>query len=531
MTRMPAGAGRAIAAAVLLTLAWLGATAGLRPLMLPDEGRYVGVAWEMLRSGHWAVPTLDGMPFFHKPPLFYWLTAAALQVLGPHDWTARVAPLLGATLAAASLHVLLRRWSGERTARHALAALLVQPLFFVGAQFANLDMLVAGCITATIALAAHVLLSAAQGQPARGSVLAAWAMAAAGVLAKGLIGLVVPALVVLGWLVITRRIRLLRALAWWPGPLLFLGLAAPWYAVMQARYPDFLHYFVVVQHLQRFAAGGFNNAQPVWFYPAVLALLSLPGLPWLWRLARPGRQAQATPGTATADDAALRTLLLVWAGVVVVFFSLPASKLVGYVLPAVPPLAALMAQGYLLGGPASRRRRQAGLFSLLLSAALGLTAVGVLSMGHFPSSRALASTLGQLRHPGEPLYMLDNYHYDLPYYARMDTAGTVVTDWSADRSTLPDNWRKELADAASFASAPQAHHLMSPADWPSALCQAPVNWVVGTADEASAHPFLQAAQVVATLDKLRLWRVQASGPGAITDLHCAEMPNGAPRGR
>ncbi len=54
----------------------------LRPLALPDEGRYVGVAWEMVRSGHWLVPTLDGLPYFHKPPLFYWITATSLSWFG-----------------------------------------------------------------------------------------------------------------------------------------------------------------------------------------------------------------------------------------------------------------------------------------------------------------------------------------------------------------------------------------------------------------------------------------------------------------
>src|SRR4051794_21568336 len=57
------------ALAAVAILAWLAATAWARPLWLPDEGRYVGVAWEMLRSGDWLTPRLDGLPFFHKPPL------------------------------------------------------------------------------------------------------------------------------------------------------------------------------------------------------------------------------------------------------------------------------------------------------------------------------------------------------------------------------------------------------------------------------------------------------------------------------
>src|SRR5882762_4045158 len=68
---------------------WFGITLGLRPLAIPDEGRYVGVAWEMLRSGDWAVPTLNGLPFFHKPPLFYWITAGSMSLFGLHEEAAR----------------------------------------------------------------------------------------------------------------------------------------------------------------------------------------------------------------------------------------------------------------------------------------------------------------------------------------------------------------------------------------------------------------------------------------------------------
>lgn len=143
---------------LLIAFAWLAATAWLRPLALPDEGRYVGVAWEMIRSGNWLVPTLDGLPYFHKPPLFYWLTAAALSVSDSSLLAARIAPWLGACLAAGSLFLFARRWAGGDAARAALLALVTAPLFYFGAQYANLDMLVAGCITASILAFAHAAL-------------------------------------------------------------------------------------------------------------------------------------------------------------------------------------------------------------------------------------------------------------------------------------------------------------------------------------------------------------------------------------
>jgi 4-amino-4-deoxy-L-arabinose transferase-like glycosyltransferase len=74
--------------------------AWIRPLALPDEGRYVGVAWEMVRSGDWLTPTLNGLPYFHKPPLFYWLTAVSIKAFGTVDLAMRLASMLAAALIA-----------------------------------------------------------------------------------------------------------------------------------------------------------------------------------------------------------------------------------------------------------------------------------------------------------------------------------------------------------------------------------------------------------------------------------------------
>ena len=256
----------------ILVFAWLAATAWARPLMLPDEGRYVGVAWEMMRSGDWITPTLNGLPYFHKPPLFYWITAGSMSVFGTNEWAARAAPLLGAWVAAMALYLFVRAGRDRRSANMTLLVLLAQPLFFGAAQFANLDMLVTGCITASIVLAAHAALCSERGLPYRSALAAAYAAAALGVLAKGLIGIVIPALIISAWLLARRRWRVLFALLWWPGIALFLLLTAPWFIAMQLKFSDFSYYFFVVQHFKRFAAGGFNNVQPFWFYPALLIL-------------------------------------------------------------------------------------------------------------------------------------------------------------------------------------------------------------------------------------------------------------------
>ena len=201
---------------------WLAAAAWMRPLMHPDEGRYATVAYEMLRSGDWLTPTLNGMPFFHKPPLFYWLTGAALAVFGPNEFAARMASLIGASMGAWALYLFTRHWCGQALARRSVLVLLVLPMFFAAAQFANLDMLVAGCITATILALAHAALCFEQGLAYRRVLWLAYVLAGLGVLAKGLIGFVLPAMVIGLWLLLRWRWRTLWALLSVPGVVLML---------------------------------------------------------------------------------------------------------------------------------------------------------------------------------------------------------------------------------------------------------------------------------------------------------------------
>ena len=487
----------------LAILVWLAASAWARPLMLPDEGRYVGVAWEMLASGHWLSPTLDGLPFFHKPPLFYWITAASMSVFGANPWAARAAPLLGAWLGTFALYLFTWRWVGPVAARRAALALAVQPLFLMGGQFANMDMLVAGCITATILAAADAVLRMEQKQPFRRSLAAAYALAGLGFLAKGLIGAAIPGLVMLVWLVATQRWRRVSALLWLPGLGVFLAVAAPWCVAMQQQFAGFFHYFFVVQHFQRFVGSGFNNVQPLWFYPAVLLLFSLPWAPMLYRLAV-RRDGDRKPGDP------VRSLMGVWLATVVVFFSLPQSKLLGYVLPAVPPLAYLLADSLSALQPLSQRMHKVWRACNVLAAALGLGAVAWLAVVPTKSTAEIAAALLTHRAPGEPVLMLQHYFYDVPFYARLHDPVTVVDDWQDPEIRTEDSWRKELVDAGAFAPSKAAAVLVEATRLRAALCRAPVNWVIGPAHALDAYALPHRAQEVLTERGTTLWRVDAA---------------------
>lgn len=499
----PASQGRSVHVGWVLLCVALGlwCTAWIRPLMLPDEGRYVTVAWEMVRSGDWLTPTLNGLPFFHKPPLFYWITAAALKVFGLHEWAGRSASLCGALLAAMSLYLFTRRWYGVQLARSAVAVLLAWPLFYLAGQFANLDMLVAGCITATILALAHAALSFEQGQLDRKVLVLAYALAALGVLAKGLIGFVLPGLAITCWLVCRLRWRTLWALVSVPGVLVFVLVAAPWFWLMQQRFPEFMHYFFVVQHMQRFTVSGFNNMNPWWFYPAVLALTSLPMLLWARTLLRPSYWRDASQ----PQRSAVRQLMG-WSVLAVVgFFSLPHSKLVGYVLPAVPALAWLIADASetLLAGRSHKWRiGWHGCLALCVAASVAVLAVLARDQKH--SARDLGLALLAKRQAGEPVYMVGGYLYDTAFYAHLPAPIPVVGDWKPEER---DNWRKELLDAGEFDPSKAESILVKPAPWRAMLCNAPVSWVIGETSLGQQYPYLAQTAPVLSSPLGALWRV------------------------
>ena len=195
-------------------------------------------------------------------------------------------------------------------------------------------MLVAGLITVTIVAALRGVDAPSSAAALRWS-LTAWCAAALGVLAKGLIGIVLPALVLLPWLLAQRRWRGIAAAAAPAGAaVLSRRSRLPWFVAMQSRYPGFFDYFFLEQHVRRYAQTGFNNVQPFWFFAPVLLLLD------------PAVEPVAGGAVATthADRAGAPAGACTRGGSssVVAFFSLPASKLVGYVLPALAPLAGLL---------------------------------------------------------------------------------------------------------------------------------------------------------------------------------------------
>jgi 4-amino-4-deoxy-L-arabinose transferase-like glycosyltransferase len=437
--------GSPVSAASKLLLAVLWGTllllATWRPLGLPDEGRYAEIGRWMLVSGDWLTPRLNGIPFFHKPPLLYWLEAVSIGILGAHAWAARFVPALHAGLMLSALFVAARHMGGERLAQRATLMLGTSLAFLIGGQYINHDMVVACWIGIAIwSFAASFM----QGdQPNVRLALIGFGACALGLLTKGLIGVALPGLVLLLWLIWTRQLRKIIRLPWLRGLALFSLLALPWFVLAQQQFPGLLNYLFGTHQFSRFTGTTFNNARAWWFYLFCLVLLLFP-----WALfVRPVRVA-----ALESAQRAWLSLLWIWVIAIVGFFSIPHSKLIGYVLPVMPAWALLAAIGY--GEWLKQRARLSrwllpALTLLALLAALAVTLLG----GRFSlsqSSRDVSATLACQASPTDRVYVLDGYPYDLPFYTGATQPMIIIQNWAENRRSAGDSWQRELFEGARF---------------------------------------------------------------------------------
>ncbi|CAM5281537.1 glycosyltransferase family 39 protein [Eoetvoesiella caeni] len=506
-----------------LTFVWLSATTWTRPLFLPDEGRYVGVAWNMLSTHELLVPLLNGLPFFHKPPLFYWITALALQVFGVNEWAARFSSVACATLMVAMLFWFLKTHVNRQVAAIAAIILASSPFLFGAGQYANLDMTVAGMIAATVLLLASAVLRLERGQAYRTVLVLAYAAAGLGFLSKGLIGVVLPGGIVFFWLVGRKRFDTLRRLFWPPAIVAFLVVSLPWMAYMQWRYSGFFDYYIVYQHFQRFLESGFNNPHPFWFYVPVLIVLTLPWSVQLWRLA-------SRRFWQDEQHADIKGLMLSWLLVVLIFFSIPSSKLVGYVLPALVPLAYFLALPFARrlnakdakAGTEPQRALRGFAVSLTVALAICVAAIVVLAVSPRPSTKGLAMKMSLAYTPKDSIVMLERIRYDLAFYLRSSKPAAIVADWNAPDIRTVDTWRKEVFDAAQFDPATAAPLLINSGELLARLCAAhdASVWLVGDRGSSEGYPFLAGLAPFAQDGKLSVWRI----PAGTQPTFCAEKP-------
>ena len=282
----------------------------------PDEPRYAAIGQAMAQTSDWITPQLWGKPWFEKPPLLYWMTAAAFKAGLGQDMAPRLPVVILSVGFLIYFFITLRREFGERTAFYSTAILATSAGWLAFSHIAVTDLPMSAAFAAA-------MLIAIRSTTVRESVSAGVLLGFA-VLAKGLVplALFLPAV----WFLRGR----LRDL------LVILGAAAvvalPWYAaVTWINGPAFLQEFFWKHHLERYMTGLLLHERPFWFYLPVLVAGIFPWSPCLLLLfSKP-----------IYSDRRVR-FLAAWLAWGFVFFSLSRNKLPGYLLPLLPPLAALL---------------------------------------------------------------------------------------------------------------------------------------------------------------------------------------------
>ena len=306
---------------------------GTAGLFEPDEGRNAEKAREILLLNDWVTPHEDFFPVLDKPMFFYWLIAISYKAFGVNEWAARLTSVLAAFGCFALVYRLaMIRW-GRWEALWSGLILISGVEFFILSRIVIFDMSLTFCIT----LALYSFYEAAHaGETKRRRIYCVlmYGALAGGTLIKGLVGLLIPGLIVFFYLLVANRWSILRSIYLIPGALLSLVLVAPWYLLAEARNPGFLRYYLWDEHFARFATASFDREQPWYFFLVVLAVGFLP-----WSILLPSVIKRSW--SKSLDDR--KIFLLSWSIVPFILFSLSSSKLAHYILPIFPALSILTA--------------------------------------------------------------------------------------------------------------------------------------------------------------------------------------------
>jgi 4-amino-4-deoxy-L-arabinose transferase-like glycosyltransferase len=321
--------------AFLLAFAALAPFAWARDLWDADEGRYGAVALDMVRSGDYVTPREAGMRFMDKPPLLYWMEAGAIRVLGPVSFAARLPCLLAGAALATFVFLLARDWTGRERAAWFAAGVAATSAAGVGFSRVSptTDMPLAAALTGALLFAQRALASdAGRWRVGLGACLGL------ALLAKGALAFAIPGVVALSWVVVGVDVRRVLRVALSPTAwAVALAIAAPWYALVEARNPGYLEHFLLYEHWGRFSEKGHRDFVPWWLYVPVLAGMVAPWTPFLVG----ARLPRALPVGRGGREVSATRLAWAWAVGVLLFLSVGKSKLFTYALPAVPPLLAL----------------------------------------------------------------------------------------------------------------------------------------------------------------------------------------------
>jgi 4-amino-4-deoxy-L-arabinose transferase-like glycosyltransferase len=344
---------------------------GALPLSGNDEPRYARIAEEMYETGSWITPTLQHRPWLEKPPLYYWATIPFESFIHSRETAARLAPAFFALIAALAVFWLGCRLYSRLSGLIGASVLLTSLGHIVGGRTAATDMPFTCCLT----LCLVILASAVEKDPGPAKILAAYAFLGLAALGKGPVAIVLATGIGMLYWYFDESGRILRR--WRPlrGALVFLLVSVPWFwLAFRENGFAFIATFFVNHNLARYVTEIHHHAEPFWFYLPVILLLLFPWSGWLPLLLH----KSSLPAIRRWKDWDHRFLFLVsWCLFPLIFFSLSGSKLAGYILPSLPPLALLLGirmARWVESDIGPLLPRVSAIASLLISAAMAVAA-------------------------------------------------------------------------------------------------------------------------------------------------------------
>jgi len=353
---------------------------GNRPLSVPDEGRYVEIPREMVATGDYLTPRLNGVKYFEKPVLFYWLEGFSIKLFGLKGFALRLWPALFALTGCLVIYGSGVRLFGRRTGLISATVLATSLLYYALSRAIILDMPVSVLLSGALLC----FLLGTHEPPGLRRRLFMWgfySLAALAVMTKGLIGILIPGMVIGVWIILLGEWRVLKTMYLPSGLLLFLLIAAPWHILVDRANPEFFDFYFIHEHFLRYITKIHGRYKPAWFFVPVV-LLGL--FPWSAFLIQAVKH-NLPPSWRERHEHRDTLFLLLWAGLVFLFFSASSSKLIPYILPVFPPLSLLIGR-YL--AEAWDRRDFPGIragYAVLLIVTLGLT-VALIALPHYQAS-------------------------------------------------------------------------------------------------------------------------------------------------
>ncbi|WP_119327619.1 phospholipid carrier-dependent glycosyltransferase [Cysteiniphilum halobium] len=313
---------------------------GVPVLFTPDEGRYAEIAREMVVNHQYIVPHLDGVIYFEKPPMIYWLTALSLKIFGFNIWAARLPNPVLSIIGVCFVYIVCRIVYQKR--RVSLWAALITGtsiLYLGGGRYLNLDAGVAFFLTVTMLSFWASRQYRQTSWQANVWLLNAFIFSGLAVMTKGLIGIVFPMMIIGLWALIIGKYRLLLDYRLYLGLVIVLIISVPWIVAVNHQHPEFFHYYVIVQQILRYATDDQGRQMSKFVY---FGIFIVGFFPWF------GFLPQVFKSVLTKFKMRKRHenewFLFVWGMAILLFFAFSKSILMGYLIPIVTPIAILIAR-------------------------------------------------------------------------------------------------------------------------------------------------------------------------------------------